>query len=119
MAKAVAVGVRPILNGHALTHRGAAIDAYVFTRREAELAALMPAATRGAESNALLCPMPGLLKAIRVTVGEAVKAGQALCVIEAMKMEMVLYAERDATIEAICQNAGDRLAVDAPILRFD
>jgi propionyl-CoA carboxylase alpha chain len=116
--ESLAVGVRPILNGHALTHRGAAVDACVFTRREAELAALMPAATRGAESNALLCPMPGLLKAIRVSVGEAVKAGQALCVIEAMKMEMALYAERDATIEAICQNVGDRLAVDAPILRF-
>jgi propionyl-CoA carboxylase alpha chain len=114
----VAVGVRPILNGYALTHRGAGIDAYVFTRREAELAALVPAAAQGAGSNALLCPMPGLLKAIHVDVGETVKAGQALCMIEAMKMETVLHAERDATVEAILATVGDRLAVDMAIMRF-
>jgi propionyl-CoA carboxylase alpha chain len=116
--ESIAVGVRPILNGYAQTHRGAAIDAYVMTRREAELAALMPAATPGARANALLCPMPGLLKAIHVAAGEAVKAGQALCTIEAMKMETVLHAERDATVEAIYAAAGDRLAVDMAIMQL-
>jgi len=114
----VAVGVRPILNGYALTHRGVTVDAYVLTRREAELAALMPRAIRAEGFAAVTSPMPGLLKAIHVGAGDAVKAGQALCVIEAMKMETVLRAERDATVEAVCAEAGDRLAIDAVILRF-
>ena len=110
--------MRPILNGYALTHRGVAADACVLTPREAELAALMPEATPDARRAALTSPMPGLLKAIHVAAGETVKAGQALCVIEAMKMETVLHAEADATVEAICATIGDRLAVDAVILRF-
>ncbi|MGO9674129.1 MAG: acetyl-CoA carboxylase biotin carboxylase subunit [Methylocella sp.] len=117
-SESVAVGVRPILNGYGLTHRGVAIDAYVLTRREAELAALMPETREASGGAAVTSPMPGLLKAIHVAAGDAVKAGQALCVIEAMKMETVLRAERDATVEAICAEAGDRLAVDAVILRL-
>ncbi len=114
----IAVGVRPILNGYALTHRGVAVDAYVLTLREAELAALTPQAIRAEGSAAVISPMPGLLKAIHVAAGDAVKAGQALCVIDAMKMETVLRAERDATVEAVCAEAGDRLAIDAVIMRF-
>jgi propionyl-CoA carboxylase alpha chain len=114
----IAVGVRPILNGYALTHRGVAVDAYVLTRREAELAALMPQVIRAEGSAAVTSPMPGLLKAIHVAAGDEVKAGQPLCVIEAMKMETVLRAERDATVEAVCAEAGDRLAIDAVIMRF-
>ncbi len=114
----IAVGVRPIRGGYALTHRGVAAEAYVLTRREAELAALMPDAAPAEASAVLASPMPGLLKAIHVAAGETVKAGQALCVIEAMKMEMALSAERDAIIETICASIGDRLDIDAVIMRF-
>ena len=114
----IAVGVRATLNGHVLTHRGVAVEACVLTRREAELAALLPAKAPSEGSAAMTSPMPALLKAIFVAAGERVKAGQALCVIEAMKMESVLRAERDATIKAICAAAGDRLAIDAVIMRF-
>jgi len=69
-------------------------------------------------SRFLLCPMPGLVKAIAVKVGQEVKTGEQLCVVEAMKMENVLNAERDATIKAILAKEGDSLAVDAVIMEF-
>ena len=114
----IAVQARPILNGHALSHAGVAVVARVFTRREAELAALMIEHKGADGSRFLLCPMPGLVKAIMVGVGQKVKAGEPLCIVEAMKMENVLNAERDATVKAILALEGDSLAVDAVIMEF-
>jgi len=114
----IAVQVRPILNGHALSHRGRAVDAYVYTRREADLAALMPDRPQSGKSKSLLCPMPGLVKAILVAPGQDAKAGETLCVVEAMKMENVLRAEQDVTIKKILAREGDCLAVDAVIMEF-
>jgi propionyl-CoA carboxylase alpha chain len=114
----IALQARPILNGYALSHAGVAVDARVYTRREAELAALMIAHKGADGSRSLLCPMPGLVKAIAVKVGQEVKTGEQLCIVEAMKMENVLSAERDATIKAILCKEGDSLAVDAVIMEF-
>jgi propionyl-CoA carboxylase alpha chain len=114
----IAVQARPILNGYALSHAGVAVDARVYTRREAELAALMIERKGADGSRFLLCPMPGLVKTIAVKVGQAVKAGEQLCIVEAMKMENVLTAERDATVKAILAKEGDSLAVDAVIMEF-
>jgi propionyl-CoA carboxylase alpha chain len=114
----IAVQARPILNGCALSHAGVRVDARVFTRREAQLAALMIEHKGTDNAKALLCPMPGLIKAIAVKLGQEVKAGEQLCVIEAMKMENVLSAERDATVKAIRCKEGDSLAVDAVIMEF-
>ena len=114
----IAVQTRPILNGVALSHGGIRVDARVFTRREAQLAALMIEHKGTDNAKALLCPMPGLVKSIAVTVGQEVKAGEQLCVVEAMKMENVLTAERDAAVKAILCKEGDSLAVDAVIMEF-
>ena len=114
----VAVQVRPILNGVALTHAGFATAARVFTPREADLAALMPEKTLADSGKQLLCPMPGLVKSIAVKVGQEIKAGEMLCIVEAMKMENALRAERDATVKAIHAKEGDSLAVDAVIMEF-
>ena len=74
---------------------------------------------KGADtSKALLCPMPGLVKSIAVQVGQEVKAGETLCMVEAMKMENVLVAERDVTVRKILAGEGDLLAVDAVIMEF-
>ena len=74
---------------------------------------------KGADtSRALLCPMPGLVKSIVVKEGQEVKAGEPLCIVEAMKMENVLLAERDVTVKKILAKAGDSLAVDAVIMEF-
>ena len=114
----IAVQARPILNGYALSHAGVAVDTRVYTRREAQLAALMIEHKGADGSRFLLCPMPGLVKAIAVKVGQEVKAGEQLCIVEAMKMENVLTAERDATVKAILCKEGDSLAVDAVIMEF-
>jgi propionyl-CoA carboxylase alpha chain len=66
----------------------------------------------------LLCPMPGLVVALSVREGQEVKTGETLAVVEAMKMENVLRAERDLTIARINARPGDSLAVDAVIMEF-
>jgi propionyl-CoA carboxylase alpha chain len=116
--EALAVQVRPILNGMVLSHAGASAPVRVYTRREAQLWGLMPARVEADAGKTVLCPMPGLVKAISVRVGQEVKAGEALCVVEAMKMENVLRAERDGTIATIHAQEGDSLAVDATIMEF-
>jgi propionyl-CoA carboxylase alpha chain len=117
-AEAVAVQVRAIPNGFALAHAGASTQARVYTQREAELAALMPEKRNAGASKQLLCPMPGLVKAIQVTAGQEVKVGEPLAIVEAMKMENVLRAERDATIARVVAREGESLQVDAVILEF-
>ncbi len=114
----VAVQVRTIANGLNLAYRGIQVPVYVYTAREAELAALMPVKAAADMSKYLLCPMPGLVKAISVAEGAKVQAGDNLAVVEAMKMENILKAERDGVVKKINAKAGDSLAVDAVILEF-
>jgi propionyl-CoA carboxylase alpha chain len=116
--EALSIQVRPILNGFELTHSGIVVPARIFTEREAELAAIMPEKKTADTSKTLRCPMPGLVRAINVSEGQEVKAGEALCVVEAMKMENILRAERDATVKSIKAKEGDSLAVDAVIMEF-
>ena len=116
--RAIAVTAQPILDGYSLSHGGFSVESRVFTRRQADLAALMLERTESGKAKVLLCPMPGLVKAIHVKEGQAVRAGTPLCLVEAMKMENVLRAERDATIKSIEAKAGESLAVDAPIMTF-
>jgi propionyl-CoA carboxylase alpha chain len=114
----VFVQVRGVLNGYDLAYRGARAKAYVYTEREAALADLMPHKLAPDTSKLLICPMPGLVKAIHVAPGQEVKAGDALCIVEAMKMENVLRAEREGVVKSIKAKPGDSLAVDAVIMEF-
>jgi propionyl-CoA carboxylase alpha chain len=114
----VAVQVRPIPNGMILSYRGIQAPTHVYTERESELAALMPVKVPADMSKFLLCPMPGLVKAVNVTEGQDVKAGDNLAVVEAMKMENILKAERDGKVKKIAAKPGDSLAVDAVIIEF-
>jgi propionyl-CoA carboxylase alpha chain len=113
-----AVQVRPILNGVLLTYQGVEAQARVFTQRETELMGKMPEKVKPDMSKFLLCPMPGLVVSLAVQEGQEVAAGDALCVVEAMKMENVLKAERDAKVAKIRAKPGDSLNVDAVILEF-
>jgi propionyl-CoA carboxylase alpha chain len=101
-----------------LSQRGVTIRAEVLTPQVAALAALMPAKRAAASSKQLRCPMPGVVRAVNVKPGQRVAAGDALAVVEAMKMENVLRAERDATVARVLAKPGDTLAVDAVILEF-
>lgn len=114
----VSVHVRPIVNGFELAYRGIEAKAFVFTEREAAAARLMPRNKATDSGKALRCPMPGLVLSIEVAAGQEVKAGETLAVIEAMKMENVLRAERDGTVKAVNVKPGDSLAVDAVIMEF-
>jgi propionyl-CoA carboxylase alpha chain len=115
---AVTVQVRPIANGFRLSHQGVEVPVYVFTESEAQAARLMPIKAASDSGKKVLCPMPGLVVSIAVIEGQEVKAGEALAVVEAMKMENVLRADRDGTVKTIHAKAGATLAVDAVILEF-
>jgi propionyl-CoA carboxylase alpha chain len=112
------VQVRRMANGYVLSHRGVSLEALVYTKREAELARLMPEKKVADTSKALLCPMPGLVISIAVGQGQDVKAGDVLAVVEAMKMQNVLRAERDLTVKKINVAQGDSLGVDAVMMEF-
>ncbi|MGO9740514.1 MAG: acetyl-CoA carboxylase biotin carboxylase subunit [Roseiarcus sp.] len=116
--KPMSAKIRPILNGYEISHGGAHAFARVYTLREAELAGWMLDRKGAADTRFLLCPMPGLVKSISVEVGQEVKVGEPLCIVEAMKMENVLVAERDATVAKLVASPGDSLAVDAVIMEF-
>jgi propionyl-CoA carboxylase alpha chain len=116
--EAIAMQVRVIANGVSLAHAGTFASIRVLTEREAELDALMPEKLAADTGKHLLCPMPGLVKSISVVEGQEVKAGEALCMVEAMKMENVLRAEKDTTIKKLIAKEGDTLAVDAIIMEF-
>jgi propionyl-CoA carboxylase alpha chain len=115
---AIAVQVRPALNGFDLAHRGVDVRALAYTEREAAAARLMPVKHATDSGNAVRCPMPGVVRAIAVTEGQEVKAGETLAIVEAMKMENVLRAERDGVVKSIKARPGDSLAVDAVIMEF-
>jgi propionyl-CoA carboxylase alpha chain len=102
-----------------LIHWGAQVDIMVFTSRAAELFACMPIKEPPDMSRFLLSPMPGLLTQLRVDEGHDVRSGQDLAVVEAMKMENVLVAERDGKVGKLLAGVGDTLAVDQPILEFE
>lgn len=99
--------------------RGADLTVHVRTPRAAELSALMPEKLVADTSNLLMCPMPGLIVALNVAEGDEVQEGQALCTIEAMKMENVLRAEKKAVVKSIAAAVGDSLAVDETIMEFE
>jgi propionyl-CoA carboxylase alpha chain len=107
-----------VAGGYRLSHGGAQAVVSVRRPEAATLAALMPKKVASGTSKLLLCPMPGLVVSVNVTQGQEVKAGETLAVVEAMKMENVLTAERDGTIKKINAKKGDSLALDDVILEF-
>ncbi len=110
--------VTPILNGVHVSHGGVSADIRVYTKREAELVALMPEKKEAETGKQLICPMPGLIKTIYVKPGQEVKIGEPLCIVEAMKMENVLRSERDTTVTTIIAKEGQSFPVDEIIMEF-
>jgi propionyl-CoA carboxylase alpha chain len=104
--------------GYRLGHGGAERRLRVVPVRVSALADMMPVKQAPDMSRFLLSPMPGLLVSVAVAEGEAVKAGQELAIVEAMKMENVMRAERDGVVAKVHAAAGASLAVDQPIIEF-
>ena len=104
---------------YSLFHWGARADFMVMSARAAELLALMPEKPAPDLSKFLLSPMPGLLREVSVQVGQEVKAGEKLAVIEAMKMENILKADQDCKVKKIAAAVGESLSVDQVIIEFE
>jgi propionyl-CoA carboxylase alpha chain len=101
-----------------LQHNGTRIDVLVVSPRMAELHALMPFKAPPDMSRYVLSPMPGLLVDVAVQVGQRVQAGERVAVIEAMKMENVLFAAADGVVGKVLAAKGESLTVDQPIVEF-
>jgi propionyl-CoA carboxylase alpha chain len=116
--RALVAQVDPVLEGYRLTHGGAELTVLVRSRRAAEYAARMPAKVAPDTSRLVKSPMPGLIVSIAVTSGQDVKAGQELCILEAMKMENVLRAERDGVLSEVKVKVRDTVAADQVLMTF-
>ena len=101
-----------------IAHNGTRLDALVLSPRAAELHALMPFKALPDMSRYVLSPMPGLLVEVAVQPGQKVQAGERVAVIEAMKMENVLFAAADGVVGKVLAAKGESLVVDQPIVEF-
>ena len=110
------VGKNPL--AFRIAHNGTRLDALVLSPRAAELHALMPYKALPDMSRFVLSPMPGLLVEVAVQVGQKVQAGERVAVIEAMKMENVLFAAADGVVGKVLASKGESLSVDQPIVEF-
>ena len=101
-----------------IQHHGLRIEALVISPRMADLYRLMPFKPPADMSRFVLSPMPGLLVEVAVSLGQKVQAGERVAVIEAMKMENVLFASQDGVVKSIEASKGDSLSVDQVIVEF-
>ena len=100
-------------------HNGTRIEALVVSPRMAELHQMMPFKTPPDMSRFVLSPMPGLLVNVAVTPGQKVQAGERVAIIEAMKMENILFAAHDGVVKKVMASQGESLSVDQVIVEFE
>ncbi len=117
--KPVTMQVRRRPNGYLLSHRGVSREMRVYSPFEAGMAALMPVRKAPDTSRLLICPMPGKVLSVAVGEGDKVAPGDRLCVIEAMKMENILRAERPAVVSRVSIRAGDTVSAEQVLMEFE
>ncbi len=115
----IVVAVDRIAEGFLFVGAGRKVEVQIRSLRAQQLMSYMPEKSDGVSEKELLCPMPGMVIAINVVEGQEVKAGEALGVVEAMKMENILRAERDVKVGKILCAVGDKLAVDDVMIEFE
>ena len=113
-----AATVKTAAEGFVIRHRAASARVRVLSPLSAELHAKLPKKAAADTSKLIVSPMPGLVISLDVAVGQDVKAGQTVAVIEAMKMQNILKAERDGTVKATGPKAGDSVAADEMLVEF-
>ncbi len=111
--------VAPIPGGYQVRTRGANLPVHVMRPDVSQLFSLMPEKMSSDTSKFLLCPMPGSITKICVTEGQTIEEGETLVIVEAMKMENTLRAEKNAKIKKICVSPNSTLAVDDIIMEFE
>ena len=112
------VTVAPAVEGFMVRHRAASLRVLVLTPLSADLHERLPEKTPPDTSRLVVSPMPGLVVSMDVKVGDEVKEGEVICVIEAMKMQNILRAERDGVVKAVGAKAGDSVAADDVLAEF-
>ncbi len=115
----LAVKIAPVRSGFVLTAHGASHKLRILPAHAAVHAKHMIEKIPPDLSRFLICPMPGLLVSLNVKEGDKVEAGQPLAVIEAMKMENILRAQKAGTVKSVSAAQGESLPVDAIILELE
>lgn len=110
--------VKRVADGFDIRHRAVRARVRVLSPRLAELHARLPIKVAADTSKLIQSPMPGLVVAIPVTVGQEVKTGETVAIIEAMKMQNILKAERDGVVKSVSAKAGDPVAADDVLVEF-
>ncbi|MEL7041779.1 MAG: acetyl/propionyl/methylcrotonyl-CoA carboxylase subunit alpha [Pseudomonadota bacterium] len=117
--QSVAVKIAKTTSGFVVRHRGVTFDAMVCSPDIADIHKRLPEKEKPDLSKLIISPMPGLVVSIDVAVGQAVQEGEAVCIVEAMKMQNIIRAEADGTVKAINVGAGDSVAADEIMLEFE
>ncbi|MBL8771971.1 MAG: acetyl/propionyl/methylcrotonyl-CoA carboxylase subunit alpha [Phenylobacterium sp.] len=112
------VTVKPAAEGFVIRHRATTLHVLVLSPRSAELHEKLPPKKAADTSKMVLSPMPGLVVSIDVAQGQEVKTGEVVAVLEAMKMQNILRAERDGVVKAVSVKAGDSVAADEVLVEF-
>ncbi len=115
----VNVHIEYVAGGFRLNHAGATVNVTVRTPRVAERGRFMPHGVEEQKTQGIYAPISGMVVDVKVKAGESVKEGQDVLILEAMKMENVLYAEKDARIKTIHAGAGDNVQVDQLLVEFE
>ncbi|MCI3131404.1 acetyl-CoA carboxylase biotin carboxylase subunit [Phenylobacterium aquaticum] len=116
--KPFTVAVKPAAEGFTVRHRATTLHVLVLTPRSAELHEKLPPKKAADTSKQILSPMPGLVVTMDVTAGQSVRTGEQVAIIEAMKMQNIIRAERDGVVKAIGAQAGDSVAADEVLIEF-
>jgi propionyl-CoA carboxylase alpha chain len=110
--------VKPTADGYLIRHRAAQVRTRVLTPLASDLASRLPERAPPDTSRQVVSPMPGLVISIEVAPGQEVRSGETLAVIEAMKMQNILRAERDGVVKSVGPKAGDSVAADEVLIEF-
>jgi propionyl-CoA carboxylase alpha chain len=116
--QAFTVEVAPAAEGFIVRHRAAKRNVLVLTPTSAELHERLPEKQAADTSKMVISPMPGLVVSMDVAVGQEVKEGQQVCIIEAMKMQNIIRAERDGVVTLVGAKSGDSVAADEVLVEF-
>jgi propionyl-CoA carboxylase alpha chain len=113
-----ALTLKPAAEGFDIRHRAASARVLVLSPRSAELHHKLPPKQPADTSRLIVSPMPGLVVSINVSLGQEVKSGEAVAIVEAMKMQNIIRAERDGVVKTIGAKAGDSVAADEVLVEF-
>ncbi|HYE46616.1 MAG TPA: biotin/lipoyl-containing protein, partial [Caulobacter sp.] len=116
--RAFTVTVKPAAEGFVIRHRATSLKVLVLTPRSAELHTKLPERKAADTSKMIISPMPGLVVSMDVEPGQQVREGEVVCVIEAMKMQNIIRAERDGIVKTVSAKAGDSVAADEVLVEF-